>query len=108
MKLRFLGQANSNYPNQKKTLGSEYNVLFQGQSDSLYRSFFLFILRLLAFSRLAIRILLNGYRPKIRQIRDREQNIDWYAYYPLSGVSKFLASEAEIKQLLSYREDFIQ
>ncbi len=100
MKLRSLGQVNSNDPNQKKTIGSEYSVLFQGQSDSLHRSFFPFMLRLLAFSRLIMRILVNGYRPKIRQSRDREQNIYWYAYYPLSGVSKFLASEAEIKQLL--------
>ncbi len=61
--------------------------------------------RALAFGRLIIRILLNGYRPKIRQGRDRDNNIYWYAYYPLSGVSKVLASEAEIKQWLEFTQE---
>ncbi|MDJ0573363.1 MAG: hypothetical protein QNJ53_30600 [Pleurocapsa sp. MO_192.B19] len=56
--------------------------------------------RVLAFGRLIIRIVLNGYQPKIRQGCDRDNNIYWYAYYPLSGISKVLASEAEIKQWL--------
>ena len=58
--------------------------------------------REIAFCRLMIRILLNGYRPKIYQGRDRDNNLYWYAYYPVSGVSKVLASEAEIKQWLEF------
>ena len=54
----------------------------------------------LAFGRLIIRIVLNGSRPKISQGRDHDNNIYWYAYYPLSGVSKVLVSEAEIKHWL--------
>ena len=98
MKLRFLGQA---YSNQIETVESEYTARFLGKSYTLPRPIIKFMLaRALAFGRLIIRILLNGYRPKIRQGRDRDNNIYWYAYYPLSGVSKVLASEAEIKQWL--------
>ena len=105
MKLRSLGQVYSSYQNQKETVESEYNILFRGNSEPLYRLLIRFILRLLAFSQLIIRLLLNGYRPKIRQSRDREQNIYWYAYYPLSGASKLLASEAEIKQWLELTQE---
>ena len=98
MKLRFLGQA---YSNQIETVESEYNALFWRKSDTLGLPLIKFMLaRAIAFGRLIIRLLLNGYRPKIRQGRASDNNIYWYAYYPLSGVSKFLASEAEIKQWL--------
>ncbi len=101
MKLRFLGQAYSTSNNQMETVESKYTVPFLGKSYTLHRPIRTFMLaRGLPFGRLIIRILLNGYRPKIRQGRDRDNNIYWYAYYPLSGVSKFLASEAEIKQWL--------
>ena len=60
------------------------------------------LVRAIALVRLMIRILLNGYRPKIRQGCDRDNNLYWYAYYPVSGVSKVLASEAEIKQWLEF------
>ena len=105
MKLPSLGQVYSSYQNQKETVESEYNVLFRRNSEPLYHLLIRFILRLLAFSQLIIRLLLNGYRPKICQSRDREQNIYWYAYYPLSGVSKLLASEAEIKQWLELTQE---
>ena len=101
MKLRFLGQADSNDHNQIETLGTEYKILFRGKNGSLIT----FMLNLTSFSQLIIRILLNGYKPQIRQGRDREQNIYWYAYYPLSGTSKLLASEAEIKQLIELTQE---
>ena len=84
---------------------SEYAFLFRGNGESLHFRLIQFVPRLFAFSRLIIRLLLHGYRPKIRQSRDREQNIYWYAYYPLSGTSKLLASEAEIKQWLELTQE---
>ncbi len=103
MKLRFLGQT---YSNQIETVESEYNAHFWGKSYTLRRPIIKFMLaRAIAFGRLIIRILLNGYRPKIRQGRASDNNIYWYAYYPLSGVSKFLASEAEIKQWLEFTQE---
>ncbi len=103
MKLRFLGHA---YSNQIDTVESECTARFLGKSYTLRRPIITFMLaRALAFGRLIIRILLNGYRPKIRQGRDRDNNIYWYAYYPLSDVSKVLASEAEIKQWLELTQE---
>ena len=101
MKLRCLGQADSNDHNPIETLGTEYKVLFWGKNVSLIP----FMLNLISFSQLIIRILLNGYKPQIRQGRDREQNLYWYAYYPLSDTSKLLASEAEIKQLIELTQE---
>ena len=101
MKLRSLSQVGSNDHNQIETLGTEYKVLFRGKSGSLIP----FMWNLISFSQLIIRILLNGYKPQIRQGRDREQNLYWYAYYPLSGRSKLLASEAEIKQLIELTQE---
>lgn len=49
---------------------------------------------------LIIRIMINGTRPKILKCRDQNNNINWYAYYPLSGVSKVLVSETEIQKWL--------
>lgn len=97
MKLRFLGQA---YSNQIETVESEYQARFWEKNDTLRRPIINMLARAIAFGGLIIRILLNGYRPQIRQGRDRNNNIYWYAYYPLSGVSKVLALEAEIKQWL--------
>ncbi|MGK7914648.1 MAG: hypothetical protein AB4038_03760 [Prochloraceae cyanobacterium] len=84
---------------------TDRGVSYQTQSKSvrfweLLTVFERTLARVLAFGRLIIRIALNGYRPKIRQGRARDNNIYWYAYYPLSGVSKVLVSEAEIKQWL--------
>ena len=76
------------------------------KTANLYiRSLTFMLARALAFGRLTIRILLNGYRPKIRQGRDRDNKIYWYAYYPLSGGSKVIASEAEIKQWLEFTQE---
>ena len=97
MKLHFLGQAYSTSHNQMETVESEYTLRHPLIKFMLARA--------LPFGRLIIRILLNGYRPKIRQSRDLHNNIYWYAYYPLSGVSKFLASEAEIKQWLEFTQE---
>lgn len=98
MKLRFLSQANSN---QIETAESESTTRFRGQIDTLSRSSIKSILgNAIAFGQLIIRIALNGYRPQIRQGRDRDNNTYWYAYYPLSGDSKVLAFEAEIEQWL--------
>ena len=103
MKLHFLSQANAN---QIETVESEYTARFWGKSYTLPRPSIKFILaRAIAFVRLIIRILLNGYRPKIRQGCDRDNHIYWYAYYPLSGVSKVLAFEAEIKQWLEFTQE---
>lgn len=103
MKLRFLDQV---YSNQIETFESEYLARFWGQSDTLSCPIIKSMLvRALAFGRLIIRILLNGYRPKVRQGCDRNNNIYWYAYYPLSGISKVLASEAEIKQWLELMQE---
>ena len=105
MKLPFLDRADSNFPNHVETIDSEYSILF-GQKNNIFpRRLFSFILDLLAFSRLIIRLLLNGYGPQIRQGCDREHNCYWYAYDPLSDVSKFLASEAEIKQWLELTKE---
>jgi hypothetical protein len=104
MKLRFFGEADSN---QIATAESEYAARCLGNTNLLRRpSLKLRLARTLAWSRLIIRILLNGYRPKIRQGRDRDNKIYWYAYYPLSGDSKVLASEAEIQQWLELTEEF--
>ncbi len=106
MKLHFLGQAYSTSHNQMETVESEYTVRFLGKSYTLPRPLIKFMLaRVIAFGRLIIRLLLNGYRPKIRQGRASDNNIYWYAYYPLTGVSKFLASEAEIKQWLEFTQE---
>ena len=105
MKLPFLHQANSTSPQPKTTVASEYAALFCRHSYTLPPSLISFLFRLLNFSRLLIRFLLYGYRPQIRQSSDREHNRYWYVYYPLSGVSKFLADEAEIQQWLELRQD---
>ena len=105
MKLPFLHQACSTSHNPIETAGSEYAALFWRKNYTLHPSIISFLLRLITFSRLIIRILLNGYRTQIRQGRDRERNLYWYAYDPLSGDSKFLASEAEIKQWLEFRQE---
>ena len=98
MKLGFLNRA---YSNQIKTIESEYHALFWRKNHTLGLPRLKFMLaRAIAFIQLLIRLLLNGYRPKIRRGRDRDNNVYWYAYYPLSGVSKVLAFEAEIKQWL--------
>ena len=103
MKLPFLDQV---YSNQIENFESEYLARFWGQSDTLSCPIVKSMLaRTLAFGRLIIRILLNGYRPKIRQGRDGDNNIYWYAYDPLSGVSKVLASDAEIKQWLELMQE---
>lgn len=103
MKLRFLDRADSN---QIETITSQYDALFCRQSYTLRHPIIkLTLARAIAFSQLLIRILLNGYRPKIRQGRDRNNNIYWYAYYPFSGVSIVLASEAEIKQWLELTQE---
>ena len=102
MKLHFLDRADSN---QIETVESEYTDLFWRKSDPLRLPRVKSILaRAIAFGQLIIRIALNGYRPQIRQGRDRDNNIYWYAYYPLSGVSKVLAYEAEIKQWLEFTQ----
>ena len=98
MKLRFLSQADSN---QIETIESTSTGRLWGQSCTLPRPRIKSILAsAIAFGQLIIRIVLNGYRPQIRQGRDRDNQIYWYAYYPISGVSKVLAFEAEIKQWL--------
>ena len=103
MKLGFLDRA---YSNQIKTIESEYHALFWRKSDTFRLSSLKSMLaRAIAFGRLLIRLLLNGYRPKIRQGRDGDNNVYWYAYYPLSGVSKVLAFEAEIKQWLESTQE---
>ena len=105
MKLRSVDRVESNYHHQKETVESKYAFLFRGNRKPIYRLLIQFVPRLFAFSRLIIRLLLHGYKPKICQSRDREQNIYWYAYYPLSGRSKLLASEAEIKQWLELTQE---
>ncbi|MDJ0635785.1 MAG: hypothetical protein QNJ34_21535 [Xenococcaceae cyanobacterium MO_188.B29] len=103
MKLGFLARA---YSNQIKTVESKYYALFWRKSYTLGLPRLKFLLaRALAFIRLIIRLLLNGYRPQIRQGRDRDNNVYWYAYYPLSGVSKVLAFDAEIKQWLELTQE---
>ena len=103
MKLGFLDRA---YSNQMKTVESEYNALFWRKNHTLGLSSIKSMLaRAIAFAQLIIRILLNGYRPKIRQGRDRDNNVYWYAYYPLSGVSKVIAFDAEIKQWLELTQE---
>ena len=97
MKLPFLDQA---YSNQIETVESDIQTLFWKKNNTLHRAIIDMTARAIAFGGLTIRILLNGYRPKIRQGRDLNNDIYWYAYYPLSGVSKVLAFEAEIKQWL--------
>ena len=98
MKLRFLNQADSN---QIKTIESASTAPLWGQSCNLPRSNNKSILAsAIALGKLIIRIALNGYRPQIRQGRDRDNKTYWYAYYPLSGDSKVLALEAEIEQWL--------
>lgn len=105
MKLRFLSQADSH---RIATAQSEYTAHCLGKNPPFRRPLLKQMLaRTFALSRLMIRLLLNGYRPKIRQGRDRDNNIYWYAYYPLSGGSKFLASEAEIKQWLELTQDIL-
>ena len=102
MKLHFLARANAH---QIETVESEYTELFWSQSAPLHLSRVKSILaRAIALIQLIIRILLNGYRPQIRSCRGRDNQIYWYAYYPLSGVSKVLASEAEIKQWLEFTQ----
>ncbi len=105
MKLPFLHQADSTSHQPKTTVASEYAALFFRHSYTIPPSLISFLFRLLDFSRLLIRLLFNGYRPQIRQSSDREHNRYWYVYYPLSGVSKFLAYEAEIQQWLELRQD---
>ncbi|MDJ0593808.1 MAG: hypothetical protein QNJ72_28155 [Pleurocapsa sp. MO_226.B13] len=88
---------------------TDHSVSYQPQSKSvrfwkLPTVFERTLARAIAFGRLIIRLLLNGYRPQIRQGRDRDNKIYWYAYYPLSGVSKVLAFEAEIKQWLEFTQ----
>lgn len=100
MKLPFLDPANPNFPHHVENIDPEYSILFGRKNYIFARRLFSFLLNLPAFSRLIIRLLLNGYRPQIRQGCDREQNCYWYTYDPLSGISKILASEAEIKQWL--------
>ena len=69
MKLGFLDRA---YSNQINTVESEYNALFWRKSYTVRLSLLKFMLaRAIAFGRLLIRLLLNGYRPKIRQGRDQ-------------------------------------
>ncbi len=102
MKLHFLSQADAN---QIETVEFESTTRFWRQSDTLPRPSSKFILaRAIAFGQLIIHLLLNGSRPQIRQGRDRDNQIYWYAYYPLSGVSKVLAYEAEIKQWLEFTQ----
>lgn len=105
MKLPFLDRANPNFHHHVKTIDSEYSAFFGREKYIFERRFFAFILELLAFSRLIIRVLINGYRPQIRQGCDRKHNCYWYAYDPLSDVSKFLASEAEIKHWLELMKE---
>lgn len=98
MKLRFLSQADSN---QVETIESASTASLWGQSCTLDRPRIKSILgNAIAFGQLIIRLALNGYRPQIRQGRDRDNHTYWYAYYPLSGDSKVLALEAEIEQWL--------
>ncbi|MDJ0707475.1 MAG: hypothetical protein QNJ46_29730 [Leptolyngbyaceae cyanobacterium MO_188.B28] len=61
--------------------------------------------RAIALGQLTLRVLLHGFRPQVRQVRDLDNTLCWYAYYPLSGALKFLASEAEIKQWIELRQD---
>ena len=105
MKLPFLPQTYSTSPQPKATVDSEYAALFCRHSYTLDRPLISSLFRLLDFSRLLIRLLLHGYRPQICQGEDREHNRYWYVYYPLSGVSKFLADEAEIQQWLELRPE---
>lgn len=105
MKLPFFHQAYSTLHQSRTTVSSEYAVFFARKSYILPLPLISFLLHLLDFSRLIIRLLLNGFQPQIRQGCDQEHNCYWYAYYPLSGVSKFLASEAEIKQWLEFRQE---
>ena len=102
MKLHFLARANAN---QIETVESEYTELFWRKIAPLPLSRVKSILAsAIALIQLIIRILLNGYRPQIRSCREREHQIYWYAYYPLSGVSKVLATGAEIKQWLEFTQ----
>lgn len=105
MKLRFLEQ---NFFEQtdfhhSETAELDYKADLWGKNNAfLPNKINLLLTRGISFGQMIMRVLLNGYRPKIRQGRDRDQNVYWYAYYPLSGTSKVLASEAEIKQLLEF------
>ena len=98
MKLRFLSQADSN---QIATIESTSTAPLWGKSCTLPRRGIKSILaRVIALGQMIIRIALNGYRPQIRSCCDRDNNIYWYAYYPISDVSKVLALDTEIKQWL--------
>ncbi|NET07081.1 MAG: hypothetical protein F6K16_20745 [Symploca sp. SIO2B6] len=98
MKLFSFGQNNSDLI---ETLESEYKSLFLRRDYIInYRFTKVMLAHAFAFCRLIIRVLLNGCRPKISQGHGHDSNIYWYAYYPLSGISKIIASEDEIKQWL--------
>ena len=87
--------------NQIETIESASTVPLRRQSCTLPRSGIKSIVAsAIAFGQLIIRIALNGYRPQIRSCCDRDNNIYWYAYYPISDVSKVLALDTEIKQWL--------
>ena len=105
MKLPFFDQAYSTSHHQVETIDSEYTVLFGRKNYTFHHRLFSFLVNLLAFSRLILRLLLHGFQPQIHQRCDREDNCYWYAYYPLSGTSKVLASDAEIKQWLELTQE---
>ncbi len=52
-----------------------------------------------------LRLLRYGYRPQVIQASDRTNQTYWYAYYPLTGVSKFLTSEAEIQEWVNRMQE---
>ena len=78
MKLPFLHHANSTSPQPRATIDSESAVFFSRNSYTLSRPLISFLVRFLDFSRLILRLFLNGYRPQIRQGGERNLNGYWY------------------------------